>query len=290
MAIVAPVENGKIVDTTSEETKASKGNELGYDQFLQLLCAEMQYQDPLEPTTNTEYVAQLATFSQMEATLSMQSTLQNSNANALVGKYVVIHATSSTTGETTAVAGFVDYVEYKNGKPYVAVNGNTYSVDNIYSVADTEYMEAITYSEAFKASVAALPEKDKLTLAYQADIENLRKVYDSLTSYQQSYIDTDTLSKFAELETKMKEMVTAAEEVAADFKASVEKLPSVDEITLDSKEEVEKLRKTYEAYNEYQKAFVDKDVLKTFEALEAKIKELAGTDTEGGADGGTKTE
>ena len=61
----------------------------------------MQYQDPLEPTSNTEYVAQLATFSQMEATLGMQSTIESSNANALVGKYVIIKTTSST-GETTA--------------------------------------------------------------------------------------------------------------------------------------------------------------------------------------------
>ena len=62
-----------------------QGSNLGYDQFLTLLCAEMQYQDPLEPTSNTEYVAQLATFSQLEATLSMQSTQKNTMANDLVG-------------------------------------------------------------------------------------------------------------------------------------------------------------------------------------------------------------
>ena len=84
MALIQPVEDGKIPKDTSTTSKSDTSNDLGYDQFLQLLCAEMQYQDPLEPTSNTEYVAQLATFSQMEATLGMQSTIESSNANALV--------------------------------------------------------------------------------------------------------------------------------------------------------------------------------------------------------------
>ena len=60
---------------------------------------EMQYQDPLEPTSNTEYIAQLATFSQLESQLSVQSTIEASSANDLVGKYVIMKVTSSTTGE-----------------------------------------------------------------------------------------------------------------------------------------------------------------------------------------------
>ena len=75
--IIAPVENGKLVKDYSKKKTESNGSEMGYDQFLTLLCAEMQYQDPLEPTSNTEYVAQLATFSQLEATLAMQETQEN---------------------------------------------------------------------------------------------------------------------------------------------------------------------------------------------------------------------
>ena len=56
----ASVENGKVKTTTSKKSDESNNGTMGYDQFLTLLCAEMQYQDPLEPTSNTEYVAQLA--------------------------------------------------------------------------------------------------------------------------------------------------------------------------------------------------------------------------------------
>ena len=43
MAIIAAVEDGKVVDNSSTTTssKAENSNELGYDQFLQLLCAEI---------------------------------------------------------------------------------------------------------------------------------------------------------------------------------------------------------------------------------------------------------
>ncbi len=73
---------------------------------MKLLCAEMQYQDPLEPTSNTEYVAQLATFSQLEAMLSMQDTTTTNMANSLVGKIVDVE--DEDLGKL--VEGVVDYV------------------------------------------------------------------------------------------------------------------------------------------------------------------------------------
>lgn len=202
MAIVTPVVDGKIPETTKSDS-AEKNNSLGYDQFLQLLCAEMQYQDPLEPTSNTEYVAQLATFSQMEATLNMQNTLLSQNANSLVGQYVIVNSNSDGV---SATAGFVDYVQYENDKQYLYINGNRYSLEDIYQVADPEYMEAVTLAETFKNSVDKLPSKDELTLAYQEDIEMLSAVYNGFNSYQQSYIDVDVLNKFKELVAEMEKL------------------------------------------------------------------------------------
>ncbi len=207
MAIIAAVEDGKVIDNSSSTTSstAASNNELGYDQFLQLLCAEMQYQDPLEPTSNTEYVAQLATFSQMEATLAMQNTIESSNANALVGKYVIIKTTSST-GNTTATAGFVDYIQKENGEQKVSVNGTLYSLSDVYQVADPEYIEATTLADAFVDAVAAVPGASVVTLADKSDIKNLKTYYDSLNSYQKSYIDNDTMTKYNELLKKMEEL------------------------------------------------------------------------------------
>ena len=65
MALVAPVENGKVVEKeTSASAKSSKAEAsstsgLDKEAFLQLLVAQMQYQDPLEPMDNTEYISSL---------------------------------------------------------------------------------------------------------------------------------------------------------------------------------------------------------------------------------------
>lgn len=280
MALVAPVVDGKIQGQQSTDTskKKAEGDDLGYDQFLQLLCAEMQYQDPLEPTSNTDYVAQLATFSQMEATLSMQTTIESSNANALVGQYVSVRTTSSTTGATIAVAGFVDYVQYENGKQYLSINGNLYSASDIYNVADPEYMEAVALGEAFTASVKGLPSVDDLTVANEEDIANLRKVYDSLSSYQQSYIDKGALDKFSKLEERMAEL---------KFSLPVDKLPLVEDLTLADEEDLKNLRKVYDGFSDYQKSKIDKDALEKFTKLEKRMEELKKQAGQGGSDGTT---
>ena len=58
MALMAPVQNGQIVETESQKSlkkqQTAEKNSMDKDAFLQLLVAQMQYQDPLEPTSNTE--------------------------------------------------------------------------------------------------------------------------------------------------------------------------------------------------------------------------------------------
>ena len=60
MAVSAVVKDGEIQQTAAETSakKATKSNSgMDKDAFLQLLVAQMKYQDPLEPTSNTEYIS-----------------------------------------------------------------------------------------------------------------------------------------------------------------------------------------------------------------------------------------
>ena len=217
MALIQQVKDGKFIDETtgtgSTSTKSSekdkKTNELGYDQFLQILCAEMQYQDPLEPTSNTEYIAQLATFSQLESQLSVQSTIEASSANDLVGKYVIMKVTSSTTGETSYIAGTCDYVLHKNGETFLSVNDGLYNLKDLDTVADATYMEAVTLAETIKSAISLLPSKNSISLANKDDIESIRKMYDGLSDYQKKFVSKDSWKKFEELEARLKELITA---------------------------------------------------------------------------------
>ena len=205
------IKNGEVVDTSAESNSSSStskksGGSLDKDAFLQLLVAQMKYQDPLEPTDNTEYISQLATFSQLEETQNMQASLQEMEANSLVGKQVVLRVTSSATGETSDVTGTVDSVIHEN---YLMVNNNLYSIDDLYSVMDDSYMDAISLAKSFSLAIASLPSADELTLDNAGTLTNLRKAYDSMTSYQKSFIKQSDIDK---LEEKMKQLQAAAGE------------------------------------------------------------------------------
>lgn len=207
----APIDkDGKIADyketkdKSKQEEKIQSGSKLGYDQFLTLLCAEMQYQDPLEPTSNTEYVAQLATFSQLEAVLGLQKTEQNNMANNLVGKYVIMDVTEDTTGKQQFVDGKVDYVMYNaDGTVSLSVNNRLYSLEDLDSVADAEYYEAVGITKTFKDMLDLLPDVDNITLSYEKAIKQLRDLYDGMTDYQKKFLDKDVVDKFQKYEQQL---------------------------------------------------------------------------------------
>lgn len=215
MALVQAVQDGKLVDTSASSTtvsseKGATNNGLDKDAFLQLLVAQMKYQDPLQPTDNTEYISQLATFTQLEETQNVQDTLTQSQANDLVGKTVIMQSTS-TSGVTNTVTGVVDFVRYENGKTYLSVNDKLYNIDDLQMVADTDYMDAITLASTFKTAVASLPGKSQLTISDGEKVEKVRTMFDSLTDYQKEFIDQTDYAKFLEIEERMNELKKVAE-------------------------------------------------------------------------------
>lgn len=65
-----------ISTTPSSETSQTKKNELvSKDTFLQLLVAQIRNQDPLKPTDGTQFLSQLAQFSELEQLMGLRSDL-----------------------------------------------------------------------------------------------------------------------------------------------------------------------------------------------------------------------
>lgn len=150
MGPVAQVIDGKLVtETTPTDTsKRIKGSsELGKDAFLELLVTQMQHQDPLNPSNDTEFIAQLAQFSSLEQMQNLNLTLANQNAFGLVGKNVIMSVGMSEGKVTNVVAGYVQYVEIKNGKAYLSINEEMYSIDDLDTVIDNKYLEGILEGE-----------------------------------------------------------------------------------------------------------------------------------------------
>ncbi|WP_285275498.1 flagellar hook assembly protein FlgD [Halopseudomonas bauzanensis] len=83
-----------------DQSRFAKGDELGKNEFLELLVAQLNNQDPLAPQENGEFIAQLAQFSTVEGIEKMNSTIdamassfqssQALQASSLVGRTVVI--------------------------------------------------------------------------------------------------------------------------------------------------------------------------------------------------------
>lgn len=101
--------------------------------FLQLLVTQMSSQDPLNPESDTDFAAQLAQFSSLQATQTMTGNLQTIQATGLIGQTVAV--TPSTGG--SSVSGVVSSVQIASGTPQVVVNGQTYNLNQITAVTPT---------------------------------------------------------------------------------------------------------------------------------------------------------
>ncbi len=142
MANVAEIKDGKLLDNTSINSTKKRvigTDALGKDAFMQLLVTQMQYQDPLNPSSDTDYIAQLATFSQLEQLTNLNSSFSSTQAMNLVGKTVTIETTDSTEN-VKYITGVVDYTTFTKGSAKVCVNGNLYDYDKVREVYDSTYL------------------------------------------------------------------------------------------------------------------------------------------------------
>lgn len=138
------VVNGKVdnsntnsnLSSVNGKTDAKDKSTLDVNDFLKLLVAQMQYQDPLEPTDNTQYIAQMATFTQVEATAQMNNKIEQQMASSLVGKCVIMATNLTASG---MIAGKVDYWETIDGTVYLGIGGKLYDVADLDTVMDDEY-------------------------------------------------------------------------------------------------------------------------------------------------------
>ena len=110
---------------------------LGQEDFLKLLVAQLSAQDPLNPQKDTEFIAQMASFSALEQARSMQTEMSRLRseqqfllANSMLGAHVELLTSS---GEITS--GRVEAVLWQEGAPRMVVGGQPFDMSEIRSVA-----------------------------------------------------------------------------------------------------------------------------------------------------------
>src|SRR5580704_19076282 len=88
--------------TAAQQAAASSDPVANEDEFLQLLVAQLEYQDPENPADGTQFVTQLAQFSRLEQSTEMRNDLDSINAIAQSLAVPPGSSTGTTQGTTQA--------------------------------------------------------------------------------------------------------------------------------------------------------------------------------------------
>ena len=133
-----------------QSTGTASSTSIKSQDFLNLLCMQLQYQDPTNPTDNSQMLAQEAQFASLESMEQLTSSFTSFSsiyqANSLMGQKVEV----KVDGETKS--GTVDYVDFSDSNgASVNIDGVNYplsSVTKVYGSSTSEeksfFLTAIT--------------------------------------------------------------------------------------------------------------------------------------------------
>ncbi len=150
-----PVDGVSTTDTikylTSQDNKSTSVDK---DTFLKLLVAQLQYQNPLEPQSDTAFVTQLSQMSTMEQLQSMKESMTSAQAYGMLGNYVYAEVQNSTTGTTDVYLGLATSVIIKDGVNYVLVGNTAIPVSKISRVISPSVYKSESDAESGSGSAS----------------------------------------------------------------------------------------------------------------------------------------
>lgn len=114
---------------SAQDSATNPKSALTQNDFLKLLVAQIQYQDPMNPQSDTQMAAQMAQFTSLQQATQSTSSLAMIQANSLVGSNVTVQIDSqhSTSGVVTGVV-------LNNGMPQVTIAGQNYGLNEVTSI------------------------------------------------------------------------------------------------------------------------------------------------------------
>jgi flagellar basal-body rod modification protein FlgD len=116
---------------------ASGFNNLTTGDFMKMLIAELQNQDPTQPMSNQDLLTQLSTMSQLQSTQDLDSALQSNtnNQQLSIASSFIGKAVQGTDSNNNPVTGVAQQAVLQNGAAYVSVGNSLVPLANITAVA-----------------------------------------------------------------------------------------------------------------------------------------------------------
>lgn len=150
MAIDEVLNSAASYTTKLDEMLAAKRNsknQLDKNAFLQLFVAQMSNQNPLEPTSDSEFIAQLAQFSTLEQMQQLTEAMTVGQAYGLVGKYVYV-SQDMGLGVDKIVGGRVDGVIQDGSNTYLVIGEGRYKYSSLIGVAQIDDLPSMLAQNA----------------------------------------------------------------------------------------------------------------------------------------------
>lgn len=129
------------IQTAVVADRKAPDNELGKDAFLKLLVAQMKYQDPMNPSDGTEFIAQTAQFTLVEKMAAMAEqndkilgSQQQLTASTFIGRDVAWTA-KDDTGKEVKHTGTVVGISFTKDGPTLRVGKEDIPLSKVEAVA-----------------------------------------------------------------------------------------------------------------------------------------------------------
>jgi len=98
---VNPISSLATSSTNTSSSASVNGSAPSEQVFLQLLVAQIKNQDPLNPTDSTQFVSQLAQFSELEQVIGIRQDIESQMSSTSS----TANGSSTSTGDTSATNG-----------------------------------------------------------------------------------------------------------------------------------------------------------------------------------------
>ena len=160
---------------------------------------------------------------------------------------------------------------YENNKAYVSIGGELYSLDDVYGVANQQYLDAYDKALAFGIAMNKLPSYENLTLDDKEDVDKLKEIYDGMSNYEKTFVAKDFTDKLDRYVKRIEELV---KDLIGDFMKAMDELPAKEQLKLEDKEKVDKVNEMYQGMSDFEKGLVSKEHLEKLEEAVKYMEEL----------------